>query len=206
MINKIAIHHSGGLGKNNSASTQHLRAGHVNNAHRSRWNYISQLGKYGGYNFFIDEIGSITQFRAIGEETMAQIGHNFDTVSICLAGNFNKGIDKPTKNQIQSFKNIMISLMEGKHNWKVAPDTKISIGWGSVYPHRVLQKNGTQCCGTSIPDNWGRMFVIDYLSTKLGIMKSILQAYVALLSVYQSKKPTDLLGARMTEDNVCGGF
>lgn len=181
-ITNICIHHAGGIGSNNKASSQHLNAYAVDLGHRQRWNYQSSLGYYGGYNFYIDKDGGLTQFRAIGEETMAQVGHNFDTVSICLAGNFNHGVDTPTNAQIEKMKFVMFGLLEGKHNFKVAPGTEISIGWGNVYPHRVLQPNHTDCNGTSLPDDWGKKYVVEYLNYKLGIAKSLLNLLVTLLA------------------------
>jgi len=190
-IKNICIHHSGGLGNNNRASTQSLTAHAINQAHRDRWNYISTLGYYGGYNFHIDQSGTITQFRAIGEETMAQIGHNFDTVSICLSGNFS-GVDTPTESQIASLKYVMFSLLEKKHEFAVVPGTEISIGWGNIYPHRVLQPFHTECNGTSLPDDWGRKFMVEYLQHKLGIYKSILTVYIQLLSALRSLQSKNL--------------
>ena len=53
----VCIHHSGGLGQDNFISTQHLTAENINQAHKERWNYISSLGWFSGYNFFIDKKG-----------------------------------------------------------------------------------------------------------------------------------------------------
>lgn len=181
-ISNICVHHSGGIGTDNRASSQYLKAQDVDRAHKNRWNFISSLGYYGGYNFFIDKTGEITQFRAIGEETAAQAGHNFDTVSICLAGNFS-GVDKPTKEQIESLKFIMISLLEKKHTFKVNPNTEINIGWGNIYPHRVLQPNHTECNGTHLPNNWARTLVAEYLSKKIGLLQKLVELYQILFSL-----------------------
>lgn len=64
----------------------------------------SELGWWGGYNFFVEPTGDRTQFRKIGEETIAQRGHNCDidkrcdAISYCLAGDFR--YEKPTELQI----------------------------------------------------------------------------------------------------------
>lgn len=41
----IAIHHAGGLGTDNYASTKALTVGHIDNAHKDRWNFPSQYMK-----------------------------------------------------------------------------------------------------------------------------------------------------------------
>ena len=79
----------------------------VNNHHKNKWNDLSELGKYTGYNFFCEPTGERTQCRKIGEETIAQIGNNCDIpsrcgmVSYCMAGYF-KG-EKPTQFQVDDF-------------------------------------------------------------------------------------------------------
>lgn len=142
----FVVHHSGGLGHDHYASTQYLTAKHVNNAHKERWAFISSLGYYGGYNFFINQFGELTQFRAIGEETAAQRGFNFNglAISVCLAGNFNKGVDTPTPAQIKT-------LTELYKQFSYIP-------LSGVVPHRHLQ--ATMCYGNSLANNWARNIVM----------------------------------------------
>jgi len=199
-ITSICIHHSGGLGNNYNAMTQHLNAQDIDNAHKERWGMKSSLGYFGGYNFFIDKNGKYTQFRAIGEETMAQVGHNFDSVSICLAGNFTKGVDTPTPAQIETLKFIMFSLLEKKHTFSVFEDTVLDIPWRNVYPHRVLQPNHTECFGNSLPDDWGKKFVIEYLSKKIQVSKTLVEAFITLLSLFQQRAKMEL---GSTDDKSC---
>src|SRR3990167_3149446 len=167
-IRNIVVHHTGGLGWDSLVSTQHLTAEQVDQAHKERWNFKSRLGRYGGYNVYIDKEGKVTQFREIGEETAAQLGHNFDSFSICLAGNFsinsfdtNAGIvDKPTDKQIATLKFILISVFENKLNMaglKVAPDTVLDFSPHRIYPHRFFQ--GTSCYGMSLADDWAKKMV-----------------------------------------------
>ena len=58
MIKNIAIHHSGGIG-NNLTSSAFLTWQHINQAHKTRWNFPSQYIKdsYGGYNVVYDPKG-----------------------------------------------------------------------------------------------------------------------------------------------------
>lgn len=64
----------------------------VNRYHRDKdwgggWKQTSPsaMGWYVGYNFFIDEDGTYTQTRLVGEETIAQRGHNCDIEARCDA-------------------------------------------------------------------------------------------------------------------------
>lgn len=76
----VAIHHTG-----ISQIQQSIQLYSVNRYHRDKWNTISTRGWHVGYNYFLDVDGTLTYCRIEGEETMAQLGHNYDTVSICLA-------------------------------------------------------------------------------------------------------------------------
>lgn len=112
---------------------------------------------YGGYNFFVDRNGAVTQFRALGEETAAQIGYNFDgvAVSVCLAGNHSIGangvVDPATFEQIVALKNIYKGLL--------ALGVKI-MDW-NIGPHRLYQPSKpTQCYGNAYPDDWARKQIL----------------------------------------------
>lgn len=161
-IKFIAMHHAGGLGTDRYASTQDLTAQHINNAHRARWDFLSSLGHYGGYSFFIDKNGYITQFRAIGEETAAQIGHNFDTVSICIAGNFVKKngvpIDIPTEAQKRTTCKLLSALTGGKIDLSLPPlqaipGAIIQLDPSSIHHHSFYQIS-TEC--DCLPDAYWR--------------------------------------------------
>ena len=90
-----------------SRAVQPLQFDSVDSYHKQKWNSISELGKYTGYNFFCEPTGTRIQARKIGEETIAQIGNNCDVpgrcgmVSYCMAGYFK--VEKPTQNQINDF-------------------------------------------------------------------------------------------------------
>lgn len=80
----------------------------VNKYHQQKWNMLSGLGWYVGYNYFIDTNGSKTYCRAIGEETVAVKGHNFDSIHICLAGNFNKEL--PLGVQVETLRKLLTDI------------------------------------------------------------------------------------------------
>ena len=86
-IINIALHHTGGKQNEPFWSSAHLTAEDIDIAHKERFGMKSILNRWGGYNLFYEKNGKRTQFRAIGEETMAQRGNNFDTISMCFAGN-----------------------------------------------------------------------------------------------------------------------
>lgn len=103
---QIAIHHTA---VSRESNFRQLAA--VDKYHKGKWNMKSTLGWYVGYNFFIDTDGSLTQTRAIGEETMANKGHNCDveercdTISVCLTGDFNREL--PSDKQIEALKGFI---------------------------------------------------------------------------------------------------
>jgi hypothetical protein len=174
-----SIHHTGGLGQDYNARTQHLTAEQVDNAHRQRFNMVSTLGWFGGYNFFINRRGVLTQFRAIGEETMAQKGHNFDTISICLAGNFTRFVEMPTPEQVATLERLGGALLMRdvatltSLNVKFLPFTTLDITLDRVLPHRLLQRD-TECYGSGLSDSWGRQIISGAYQKKLSQLRKIL--------------------------------
>ena len=184
----ICVHHAGAIGSDKYSSSQKQIAEDIDRAHRARWNMISSLGRFGGYNFFIDKDGKVTQFRAIGEETMAQKGYNQDgfVISICLAGNFTKRpdgttIDFPTWNQTDSLKRLVQEL----------PYVQAA----SIKPHRWFGQ--TECFGDALADSWASNLFSDRLAPKkseqevrvelLQKLLSLLQRYMFLLSLKAKK-------------------
>ncbi len=128
-IKYASFHHSEVRASDNSRQLHS-----VNNFHKDKWGVKSLLGWYVGYNWFCDVDGSLTQTRKVGETTLAQLYHNDDTESICLAGNFNK--DMPTMVQQGVLRQWILerSFLEFKF-------------------HRDLNRNRT-CPGTNITKQW----------------------------------------------------
>ncbi|MBI3631902.1 MAG: N-acetylmuramoyl-L-alanine amidase [Candidatus Vogelbacteria bacterium] len=124
----VAIHHTEIRASNNSHQLES-----VNNFHHSRFNELSFLGKWGGYNILIDVDGTVTWFRVYGEKTAAQLAYNFSVFSICLAGNFD--IDMPKPPQIRA----LVSLL---YNY---PDLIIAF-------HRDFADR--KCPGENLSKNW----------------------------------------------------
>ncbi len=95
-------------------------------------NYHANHNKWGSgfaYHFYIDASG-ITQVRRIDKAGAAQIDHNWESVGICLNGDFDKR--PPTL-----YQRILLDALVYFLRWKY-PDAK-------VVPHSEL--NATDCCG-----------------------------------------------------------
>jgi len=170
------MHHTGGVNDDALARTQRLTAEHIDNAHRQRWNFQSSLGRFGGYNFYIEKYGKVTQFRAIGEETAHTKGYNYDgiAIGICLAGNFLSD-ERPTPEQLLALKNLMQQLP--------------SVNVYNVVPHRYLQP--TEC--NALPDDWGRKLYIEVIGEKLNVLMQVL---IKILDILRSRKMGIKVGAQ----------
>ncbi|MEK7066265.1 MAG: peptidoglycan recognition family protein [Patescibacteria group bacterium] len=90
-----------------AASMNSHQLNSVDAYHRDRFGDKSLLGWWVGYNWFCDVDGTLTQTRMVGEKTAAQLAHNFDSESICFAGNFDK--DLPTEAQIKVLRDWIIN-------------------------------------------------------------------------------------------------
>jgi hypothetical protein len=182
----IADHHTGGLGTDYYAKTQHLTWQQVNEAHRSRWNFKSSLDLFGGYNFYIEANGNWKQFRAIGEETAAQLYFNLNTISFCMAGNFvkriGKRIEEPTPAQLKTRKMLIDKIINKDFSGiAVAPNTEIDVSVRSIHPHFFFQKS-TEC--NCFEDGWGQELmkeIVPEVSTKKAALVAIVDSIMVLL-------------------------
>ena len=154
-IKNIIVHHFGGIGSNNNASTHNLTEAHINAAHKARWPtfYSDFNGSYIGYNVIIYRDGSWRQYRYVGEEMAAVIGHNEDSFHICVAGNFNKGVDTPTTMQTETLRKIIKAALENRlepMGIAIASGTYFNLSVKDIYPHRLMSPKGyTECYGSS---------------------------------------------------------
>lgn len=137
-IKYLCLHHTA---SKNTGSKQLLP---VNTYHQGKWNMKSSLGYYVGYNVFCDVDGKRTNTRKVGEETVANVGHNCDvasrcdTISYCMAGDFN--VDFPTTEQTEDFKKYYQQVR------KAYPEIE-------VVGHRHIQDDRT-CPGANISDGY----------------------------------------------------
>lgn len=190
----IALHHTGGYESNYFAKTSNLTERDINESHKLRWpDFPSQLnGSFIGYNAVIYADGTFKQYRYAGEETAAQKGHNLDTFSICLVGNFTKNVELPTVSQRMRLNSIIRALIEGKPESvgiEVQQGTTLSFSREMVYPHRVLQPNHTECYGNALSDAWGRDFVVPTVGEqKVELLTTIIELYKKMIELIKIKR------------------
>ncbi len=118
----------------------------TNAYHKERFNFISSKGFYIGYNYEMSADGTVRQARADGEETAAQIGHNFDSISIALDGNFD--IEFPTEAQTESLRKFLI---EKSATYNILPE--------NIVPHRHFTNLKT-CYGSNLSESWARNLIL----------------------------------------------
>jgi len=192
-ITNIAVHHTAG-----NFDTLHS----INMSHKQRWiDLPSEMRPdlWIGYNIVIWKNGDWTQCRFIGEETAAQKGHNKDTVSICLAGNFSTGL--PTDAQKDTLRVLALNIIEqNAYMLKVKKGTTISIPKQNIFPHRGLQLT-TECYGNLLPDDWARKTVYPPKKTevpfiplqnkdgeKMELLRQLIVLYQQMIAQMMQKK------------------
>jgi hypothetical protein len=121
--NKIVIHHEG--------ASNGFQA--VNEWHKQRWNFKSELGFYIGYHYYIEKDGKVFQGRADTEDGAHTSGHNQQSIGICLMGNFETEI--PTKAQLDALESLV-------------KDKKKQYNISKIYGHRQL--GNTLCPGKNL--------------------------------------------------------
>jgi len=177
-ISTIVLHHTAV-----SRASQPLQNDAVNNHHRSKWNMVSELGFYIGYNFFTEPTGQRTQMRKIGEETIAQVGNNCDVpercgmVSYCMAGDFRK--EKPTQFQVDDFVKFVNEIRAKYPN-------------AIIKQHKDVQENRTcaelpaseiESWFTTIPDKETKDQIIARLTIEDEKLSGMVKQLIAMVTV-----------------------
>lgn len=212
-VTDIVVHHAGGIGADNYASSAHLTVRHIDRAHQERWNFESRYipKSFSGYNFIYDpKDRTVTQTRAVGEETAAVRGFNYTTVSICIIGNYNKRplgspagpVDPLTREIEEDVTKFIHELLRtpsnlndkaqafGPRSILVAPGTEVSFAESRIHPHRFY--GNTACYGSYIDDTHFRDLVIAYRPvvvtehTEIVHLKERLALYQQLLRALMS--------------------
>lgn len=133
----------------------------INEWHKDRDFPLSTLGYFVGYHRVIEADGSVRIARLDTERDCDSFGHNYDSLSVCLAGNFD--LKPPT--QAQS--NALGALLS---HWCTL--------WGledsEIFPHRRF--NPTSCPGKLLPDNWAQLVYLKYEILRLQRKFDALQA------------------------------
>lgn len=136
---EFIIHHSGGTDTQPLADSSNYTFAQCNADHKVRFNFISSLGFYVGYQYVIEKDGKTTQGRADTEEGAHTVGRNKDSIGIMLSGNFDATL--PTQAQITALKELFKKLAP-KYNIKKAS------------PHRAYAKK--TCYGNKLSDTWAQ--------------------------------------------------
>jgi len=198
-IKNIAVHHTAG-----NFDTLHS----INMSHKQRWiDLPSEMRPdlWIGYNIIIWKNGDWTQCRFIGEETAAQKGHNKDTASICLAGNFSTGL--PTDAQKNTLRTLALNIIEqNAYMLSVKRGTVLNIPPQNIFPHRVLQKT-TECFGKNLADDWALKTVYplkekevpfvqpqNIYGERMNILRKLIVLYQQLLAQMVQKKSQGCTG------------
>jgi len=135
------LHHSGSVRNNPYASTKHHTAEDVNRWHKAYFGEYckSSIGLYGGYTYYIDQFGKVTQYRREDEEGCHTKGFNKGYIGICLASNGD--IERFTDAQIKSLKALwediikrhpqLLGKLQGHrdYSWKSCPGKLVSDHW-----------------------------------------------------------------------------
>ena len=133
----------------------------VNSYHKEQFDFVSSLGYYSGYTYLLEWDGSVGQYRAEGETTAAQKGHNKNAIAICLAGDFN--IESPTEEQEKALGTLLNTLVE-----------KYNVPYKNILPHRSV--NATTCYGSKLPDDWAKNVALKH---KVGLLQKMLNALIS---------------------------
>lgn len=140
----LIVHHAGGSDANPLQDSSNFTFDQCNELHKQRFNFISSLGFYVGYHYYIEKNGAVKQARADDEEGAHCIGYNTKSLGICLAGNFD--VTSPTADQIDSLTNLLQSKLE-----------QYSIPLDNIVPHRAFSKK--TCYGSLLSEDWARKLV-----------------------------------------------
>lgn len=211
-VDTVVVHHSGGLGTLNYASTAHLTFDHINNAHKARWSdFESELGYHVGYTFVIFPDGHFVQTRKVGEAGAHTIRMNTRSVGICFVGNGNdlgdgKPVDEVTPKAINAYKNI-ISMLKEKRGVTIKKGTTLDISDDRIFPHRAFSQ--THCYGTAYKDSWCRDILKDEkpkLSLNVIIMVYLLfkKLHGEYRALQELKKLLKVIGST-EKDRECDG-
>ena len=159
--NKIIVHHSA-----DGRTTPQFDI--VNESHRVRFGFVSGLGFYIGYHYFVEHDGEVRQARKENEEGAHAKGQNTSSIGICLAGNFNEAV--PSEKQKESLCKLIEEVLG---RWLIREN--------AIYPHRAFAD--TSCYGSMLGDDWARETYRQF--KKKSILKLIKSALEKLAKLYE---------------------
>lgn len=139
----ILVHHS-------AADTPTPQFQYINEWHRGRGFAKSKLDFYAGYHRVIEKDGTVVVARGDLERDCDALGHNFDSLSVCLVGDFTKS--DPTDEQIAALGPL---LAEWVRKYNISPL--------KIWPHRHF--GSTSCYGGRLENSWAAMVYLSYMSS-----------------------------------------
>jgi len=137
---QIIVHHDG-------VSRDGPSFGIINEYHRTRGFPISSLGYYVGYHFLIERDGQLKAARLLTDEGAHTKGQNFNSIGICLAGNFD--VEMPTVEQKWRLGELISVLL-----------LAFPIADTDIYPHRHYAEKS--CYGDKLSDTWARRVYLEH--------------------------------------------
>lgn len=102
----------------------------------------------------------MTQTRADNDEGAHCKGHNFDSLGVCLEGNFDTEI--PTNEQVVVLEDLLRKLC-----------VEYKISFLDIYPHNEFRN--TSCYGSRLGKNWGKIVGITGMIKQLQKELNLLQ-------------------------------
>lgn len=141
----ILIHHSAA-----NAPTPQFAA--INEWHKARDFVPSAAGWFVGYHKVIEKDGTVVTARADTERDCDALGHNFDSLSVCMAGDFD--VSDPTPAQIASLGKVLIAWHK---KWGINAD--------KMFPHRHFAAKS--CYGSRLPTYWGAIVFLRAMVAQL---------------------------------------
>lgn len=213
-ITKIFVHHSGGIFANPYHSKALETPHTIDTAHKHRWArfkdswpaYKSSMGYYGGYNIVFPRHGPdpFFQFRALGEETAAARGYNFNSLHFCFIANntidpkTGKPVDDINPYQMANFLEVVTAILEGDAEQMgivVAPNAVLQLNMARIYPHRWA--GPTKCYGNGWTDNHARDMIMEHYFEQMGEWSKLLRRLYLILSDKNTKRKFGKMMARV---------
>lgn len=129
---KIIVHHSAF----DQEADQLMK---INKWHEDRDFPLSQRGYFVGYHYVINHEGQISQTRELDEVGAHARGFNFESIGVCLEGDFTS--HKPSAAQTVALGKLLVMLVN-----------RLRIDPSDIKPHRNYGQ--TSCFGSFLPDDW----------------------------------------------------
>lgn len=138
----IIVHHSAA-----DAPTPQFDA--INEWHRVRNFAQSELGYFVGYHRVIEKDGTVRIARGDLERDCDALGHNFDSLSVCLVGNLSQ--NDPTDEQVAALGQLLTAWCKTH-----------SISPAKIFPHRHFAN--TSCYGSKLENMWANIVCLSELA------------------------------------------